>query len=628
MTSPDTEKLLADVSQLADQLAVTIDDRFDITLQSSLNDERVLKLVMMINFILERARDNIDQLAAAKAGLEERVRERTALLELVIRGSNDGIWFWHLDDDRLEVSERFAKVIGYGADTLTRPDAWLAQVHPADREDLRMAIRHYVSGTTGRLSHQYRLRDAQQSYRWMILRGALQRDETGNPRILAGTQSDITALVAVDQESGLPNETAFDDWLDTQVTADRGSAVVAFCSIDRLGELSETLEGPDLLAVRREIRQRIETCIPMSAFLAKLQGSVYAIGLPNTGNYGLAVWDALSKAFSEPFSIPGHGALRLPISIGTTSLAPGGIKADAERVKAALWSSLRKARETEGSSLVAYDEQLREERARHLRVEADIRHALDEDRVVGFLQPIVSAGSGAIEGFEALVRVRTPDGGLMPPGVFIPVVEPTDLIIPLTERVMDQALATLRALQQAGFMPDDAFVAVNVAPQHLLGGALPDSVTASLRKAGLRPEHLKLEITETALVENMDAAIEQLQALRKIGCRIALDDFGTGYSSLEYLQTLPVDVLKLDRTFVDKIDNSEKALAIARTVCELATTLSLEIVAEGIEHWPQATRLKMLGVDLFQGFYFCEPLAPEQVAEWVAGYQPSLSLSA
>ena len=140
----------------------------------------------------------------------------------------------------------------------------------------------------------------------------------------------------------------------------------------------------------------------------------------------LAVWDALSKAFSEPFSIPGHGALRLPISIGTTSLAPGGVKADAERVKAALWSSLRKARETEGSSLVTYDEQLREERARHLRVEADIRQALDEDRVVAFLQPIVSAGSGAIEGFEALVRVRTPDGGLMPPGVFIPVVEPTD----------------------------------------------------------------------------------------------------------------------------------------------------------------------------------------------------------
>lgn len=611
----NAEQILTQISALADQLCVTIDDRFDFRLKADSDDDRMLKLVMMMNFLLERVRQNIGQLAEAKNELEERVKDRTSLLELIISGSNDGVWIWRLENNQLEVSERFASLMGLSINELKSPEHWFARVHPADEASLRVRLRQYLANAQGELAHQYRVLDKDQSYRWVVLRGALKRDDEGNPSLLAGTQSDITALVSVDAETGLPNESAFIDWIE-QHSSGQSDFALALCGIDHMGSLLEALEGQQLHNLRKEVRERILNTLPLNAFAAKMQGDVYAIAFKRNVVDLDQVFKALGRAFSAPIILGGYGAVQLSVSLGVLESTEARQK-DSESCLSALWSALRKARETEGHTLTRFNDALRQERSRVLKVEANVRDALSQGRVKAFLQPIVNANTHKVAGFEALVRIRDIDGSMMSPADFIPVVETTDLIGPLTDQVLRQALFQLKQWRDLGLVEESLFVAVNLASRHILSGELPSIIAQALQDSGLPPSVLKLELTETVVVENMEAAVEQLQHLRSLGCRVAIDDFGTGYSSLQYLQKLPLDVLKLDRAFVQGIETSETTSAIARTICELAKLLGLDVVAEGVETEAQAKLLASVGAGYLQGFYFARPEPMSAIELWL-----------
>ncbi|MEE4277116.1 MAG: EAL domain-containing protein [Halieaceae bacterium] len=617
MSSERYEGTLREISRLADQLAITIDDRFDLLLNTDHNDERLLKLVMMINFILERARENIDQLALAKTELEHKVEERTALLELVIRGSNDGVWLWHLDENRLDVSQRLAELSNQRVDSLQTLEAWTRLLHPDDVDGFSNAIRQYVNGVSEKLTCQYRISDGYKHYRWVVMRGALERDEDGNPRLLAGTQTDITPLIAVDQSSGLPNELAFNEWLSMRLTKN-ASAFVAVLSVDRFSDLAEALHGKQLEYVKAEIQRRIQKALPVSTFIAKFPNESFGIGLTNPSAQPRQLLSMLFTQFEHPVEVQGQGPIKMSISAGTLMLPAPMREVTTDACKASLWTALRQARLVEGNSLVEFDEELRDEQMRKLRVEGEIRTSLEDARVVAYLQPLVAASSYEVVGFEALVRVRSVDGGLIPPGDFIPVIENSDLIIPLTETVMREALAILRRFIESGVCGAATSVAVNIAPQHLVSGQLPDLVRRELDVIGLPPSALKLEVTETALMANMELAVDQLNRLRKFGCKVAIDDFGTGYSSLEYLHTLPVDILKLDRIFIQKMSSSLKTEAIARSICDLARLLELEIVAEGVEEQAEVDLLADMGATHLQGYFFCRPLPEDELRACIA----------
>jgi EAL domain-containing protein (putative c-di-GMP-specific phosphodiesterase class I)/PAS domain-containing protein len=617
VSSERYEGTLREISRLADQLAITIDDRFDLLLNTDHNDERLLKLVMMINFILERARENIDQLALAKTELEHKVEERTALLELVIRGSNDGVWLWHLDENRLDVSQRLAELSNQRVDSLQTLEAWTRLLHPDDVDGFSNAIRQYVNGVSEKLTCQYRISDGYKHYRWVVMRGALERDEDGNPRLLAGTQTDITPLIAVDQSSGLPNELAFNEWLSMRLTKN-ASAFVAVLSVDRFSDLAEALHGKQLEYVKAEIQRRIQKALPVSTFIAKFPNESFGIGLTNPSAQPRQLLSMLFTQFEHPVEVQGQGPIKMSISAGTLMLPAPMREVTTDACKASLWTALRQARLVEGNSLVEFDEELRDEQMRKLRVEGEIRTSLEDARVVAYLQPLVAASSYEVVGFEALVRVRSVDGGLIPPGDFIPVIENSDLIIPLTETVMREALAILRRFIESGVCGAATSVAVNIAPQHLVSGQLPDLVRRELDVIGLPPSALKLEVTETALMANMELAVDQLNRLRKFGCKVAIDDFGTGYSSLEYLHTLPVDILKLDRIFIQKMSSSLKTEAIARSICDLARLLELEIVAEGVEEQAEVDLLADMGATHLQGYFFCRPLPEDELRACIA----------
>jgi EAL domain-containing protein (putative c-di-GMP-specific phosphodiesterase class I) len=245
-----------------------------------------------------------------------------------------------------------------------------------------------------------------------------------------------------------------------------------------------------------------------------------------------------------------------------------------------------------------------------LELEADLRRALQRDELVVHYQPTVQLTNGAITGFEALVRWEHPRRGLLSPLEFIPLAEETGLIIDIGRWVLDQACHQARQWQQT-HATDDLTMSVNLSARQLRDPHLIADVAATLHATGLAPHCLVLEITETILMDHTEAAIEGLHQLKALGIRLAIDDFGTGYSSLNYLRALPVDIVKIDKVFIDGVASDKESRGLIKAILSMADTLDLQTVAEGVESRDQVNRLQQLGSALVQGFYYARPLTPE-----------------
>ncbi|MEL7023982.1 MAG: EAL domain-containing protein [Pseudomonadota bacterium] len=233
--------------------------------------------------------------------------------------------------------------------------------------------------------------------------------------------------------------------------------------------------------------------------------------------------------------------------------------------------------------------------------------ALENGGVVPFFQPIVRLKDRKLQGLEALVRLHDKDRGIIAPREFLATAERSDLIVSLGDRVLELALRGLASARSAGKLEDDAFVSVNISSRQLLEGDLPSRIAAALQRESLPPSCLQLELTETVLISNLAFAKKTLNALRRAGIRIALDDFGAGYSSLNYLQELPIDVLKVDRRFVRQVDRNKARIAILQTIASLAEALNIPLIAEGVETETEAKTLRELGVTYAQGYLFAKP---------------------
>jgi EAL domain-containing protein (putative c-di-GMP-specific phosphodiesterase class I) len=257
---------------------------------------------------------------------------------------------------------------------------------------------------------------------------------------------------------------------------------------------------------------------------------------------------------------------------------------------------------------------MHEEARQRLEVAAELRNAIDNDELVVYYQPIVDIASGRTLGAEALVRWQHPLRGLLSPVMFIPIAETTGLIVPLGRWVLHEACRTTEEWKQAGIAADSFYVSVNLSARHVQDENVLRDVTAALEASGLAAEALVLEVTESALIEDVDRAAATLATLKDLGLRIAVDDFGTGYSSLAYLSDFPIDVIKLDKSFIDRVATTVDGETMVRAVVDLARTLGLTAIAEGVEHADQAAALEHLGCQLAQGFVFAHPMPANDMA--------------
>jgi diguanylate cyclase (GGDEF)-like protein len=363
--------------------------------------------------------------------------------------------------------------------------------------------------------------------------------------------------------------------------------------------------GDDLLFA---VGDRLRNAVRPGDTVARLGGDEFAILLEDepTIDHLCDQAERILRSLAEPFELAGKSIV-VTASAGVTLNRPGdGPEELIRNADMAMYLAKR-----DGKACVRrFEPALHHAALDRLELEADLRRALQRDELVVHYQPTVQLTSGAISGFEALVRWEHPRRGLLSPLEFIPLAEETGLIIDIGRWVLDQACHQARRWQQT-HATDELTISVNLSARQLRDPHLLADVAATLQTTGLAPHCLVLEITETVLMDHTEAAIEGLHQLKALGIRLAIDDFGTGYSSLNYLRALPVDIVKIDKVFIDGVAHDKESRGLIKAILSMADTLDLQTVAEGVESRDQVNRLQQMGSSLVQGFYYARPLTPE-----------------
>ena len=395
-------------------------------------------------------------------------------------------------------------------------------------------------------------------------------------------------------------------------------AAVLLLDVDQLKEVNDTLghHVGDLLL--REVASRLQAHLSAEDTVARLGGDEFAVLLTRCSGPQEAgeVADWIRSVVSGPYEVAGT-SIEVGLSVGvalvpTDGADPGLVLQHAASAMYAAQSSAR--------GVVHYQRGDDYTSLRRLALAGELRRAIDSGEIVVHYQPKMSLSDGTAAGFEALARWNHPSRGLLAPDEFIPIAEQTGLITLLTRDVLQQALHQCR-----DWLPrwPGIGVAVNLSARGLLDPGLPATVARVLAETGVAPSLLTLEITESSVMEDFDTALEALNALRELGVRLSVDDFGTGYSSLAYLQRLPVHEVKIDKSFVIPMSVSPSAIAIVRAVIDLAHTLGLTVVAEGVEDELSRQALALMGCDIMQGYLLSRPLSVDQLRDWLRT-QPAL----
>jgi len=425
-----------------------------------------------------------------------------------------------------------------------------------------------------------------------------------------------------DALTGLPNRVLFRDRLEHALArAGRGggSVAVLFLDLDRFKTVNDSLghaAGDELLC---RVGERIGSCMRTADTAARLGGDEFAVLIEDltSTREAVRVAERIIQALAEPLPVAGREVyVGASIGVATGTHGAEDLLRDAD-------VAMYRAKSQGKGRYALFEEGMQAEVVDRLELEGDLQRAVDRGELEVFYQPIISLAGGAMAGHEALVRWRHPTRGLLGPGAFVPVAEETGLIMPIGRFVLREACRQAAVWQAETARP--LTINVNLSGRQLEDPSLVEQVTGILRETGLPPSRLVLEITETVLMQDTEATIERLRALRALGLRLAIDDFGTGYSSLRYLNRFPLDVLKMAKPFVDGLGTRQEDPALARAIVDLGGNLGLQVVAEGIEGSGQLAQLQALGCPLGQGYWFARPMPAGEAGAHLAAAAPLMA---
>ncbi|MCL5060853.1 MAG: EAL domain-containing protein [Candidatus Thermoplasmatota archaeon] len=426
----------------------------------------------------------------------------------------------------------------------------------------------------------------------------------------------LSAQAMYDPLTGLPNRSLLHDRIEHEIERSRRTGTsfgVALMDLDRFKEVNDTLGhsvGDELL---REVGQRLKQAIRAEDTVARLGGDEYVVLIHDLDPQGVPVIaDKVLAALDKPFHWQNQ-SIDLSASLGI-SLYPSQCTDVSGLLRCADIAMYRAKRTGKGYALYAPD-QVNTTRS-DLSLKSELREAIQSDQLCLYYQPQVNHRSQRVAGLEALVRWDHPQRGFLGPDHFVPLAEEAGLIGPLTHWVLKTALRQLAALRQQGHA---LTMAVNLSARNLHDMTLPADIHALLAESGVPPEQLTLEITESAVMANPSDGLSILTELDRMGVTIAIDDFGTGYSSLAYLKRLPVDELKIDKSFVTDMEDNENDAVIVRSTIDLAHNLGLKVTAEGVETRGVWDLLSMLGCDSSQGYFMGRPMPVEKLEAWLRG---------
>ena len=569
------------------------------------------------------------------------LRESEERYALAVRGANDGLWDWDLRTNDVYYSPRWKEMLGFDDTEIgNTPEEWLSRVHPDEAEAVKSAIDSHIDGLTSHFEAEHRMKRRDETFLWMRSRGIAVRDAEGKPYRMAGSQTDITEGKIADALTGLPNRILFNDRLThvidrTRRYAKRGEeylCAVLFLDVDRFKLVNDSMghmAGDELLV---SVARRIERCLRSSDTvarlgkdftLARLGGDEFTILLEDLRHVGdaLRVARRIQDALSQPFDVAGQEVFAsISIGIATTAghEAPGTVLRDAD-------TAMYRAKASAGPKVELFDEDMRRRAVSRLQLETDIRRAIDREEFRVYYQPIIAIDSLRVSGFEALMRWAHPHRGLVSAGELIPVAEETGSIVAMGSWVIRQACRQMRQWQEQRPAGPPLTMSVNLSGRQFAHAGLVSDIADILRDSGLPAASLQLELTESTLMSKSESAVERLRDLKALGVTLALDDFGTGYSSLACVHRFPLDVLKIDRSFVSSMGDDADVAEILRVIVGLARHLGLQVVAEGVETPEQLVRVQTLGCAYAQGYLFSAGLDCESATRGLlAGHWTTL----
>ena len=566
-------------------------------------------------------------------------RKRTEYrYSLAAQGANDGLWDWDVETGRVYYSPRWKAMLGYEeveiGDGLGE---WLDRVHADDLPRLRADIDMHLRHDKENLSSEFRIRHRDGQYRWVLCRGIAVKDPERDSLRAAGSLTNITDRKLAEEQlrfealhdslTGLANRSLLADRLTHSLArANRDPEnrfALLYIDLDEFKVINDSLghQVGDKLLI--EVARRLSACARKVDTIARIPGDHVAriggdefvmlledLAAPEDA---LRVAERIHGALAEPFNLGAHdlvarGSIGVATSDGSYT-RPEEVLRDAD-------IALYQAKQAGKSCTCVFDPQMHQRAMTRWSTETELRRAIERDEFEVHYQPIVD-GAGRLAALEALVRWRHPVRGLVMPDAFISVAEETGLIVPLGKLVLANACRQLRRWQREIPALAQMAVGVNISHRQFVSPAVVDDVARILDETGLAPHSLRLEVTESAAMQNAARTIETMARLRAMGILIYMDDFGTGYSSLSQLQRMPLDALKIDREFVKDMNRDETSRSIVDSIIALAHTMSLRVIAEGVETAEQAARLADSGCDYLQGYHFGRPMPVGEVVLFV-----------
>jgi diguanylate cyclase (GGDEF)-like protein/PAS domain S-box-containing protein len=555
--------------------------------------------------------------------------------------SLDGFWELHLPGANVNYSPRWQQIAGLEPEPFCAGlEHWVDRVHPHDHARLVGELRALRHGETRTLRSEHRLRDTDGVWRWVLVRAIAEHDASGRPIRIAGAMTDQTERKTEDGLTGLANRGFFLEHLERRIDeADHRCGwdfAVLSLALERFKLVNDQLgyAGGDALLL--EITRRLAAVANqnkrcMDSMIARLSGAEFLICLENAASeeQAMDVAAVLLEAVHRPFQW-GRYRIQPSVVVGLTKAHPGA--RGPEDLMHEADAALVEAKANRPGRLVCYSSGMRERARARIQVEADLEIAIRNGHLVLHYQPEVDLRTGQIVGFEALVRWNHPERGLLPPCDFISVAEETGLILPLGDWGLNEACRQIVEWQDLVQLPEASGaplgssalrVSVNLSAKQFGQPGLVKQVADALAKAAISSDTLRLEVTESSLMVHSEEAMETMQGLRALGVGLHMDDFGTGYSSLNYLQNFPFDTLKIDRSFINGILGHKGSAEIVKTIINLAHSLGMQVVAEGIETGEQADHLRSLQCQLGQGYFFARPMQPQDISAMLASVPAS-----
>jgi diguanylate cyclase (GGDEF)-like protein len=538
--------------------------------------------------------------------------------EMAARASRFGIWDLDTASDRLYVCARTKAILRWEQKTHHSTfDAWIAAIDGRDRDRVHSELR--ALGTRGgdeeRWESEHRILTSDGAVRWVLCRGIA----AGNDRI-AGTIEDTTDQKLLEEQlrhdalhdtlTRLPNRTLFLDRLEHLLTIRHSrpgsSLAVLFLDLDRFKVVNDSLghlAGDELL---RQVGQRLRSELRPADTVARLGGDEFSLLLEEVDSPEevVALATRIEQAIARPFRVGGEEVFT-GVSIG---IAMGsGDYVSAEELLRDADTAMYMAKESGRGRHEIFDSTMHTAAVERMELEMDLRRAIENEEFILVYQPVISTRTGRVTGFEALLRWNHPRRGIVTPNQFIPIAEETGMIIPIGLWVIQRVCRRLREWDGESDAP--LSMSVNVSLRQLLAPGFNDSVASALAEESITPGRLRLELTESAMVSSSTTAAERLRTLRDLGVEVWIDDFGTGYSSLSYLLDLPIDALKIDRSFISEIGSRQDSVDLVRAIVDLAHRIGLHVVAEGVESEEQFREVLRCGCDYVQGFFLGRPLS-------------------